>query len=187
MLDSVAALLTYQAGIYFATRTRACSALATGTRPSRLTRRSPHRTGTSCLPSATMISGDGSARWRHSRLAIALRPTASAWPHYAELRPILAERLGTRSRAGVDRRAHRGGRPLWVGPDSRRAFRRPADRGAPAWWRRWSMPTARFRARAGNTVKAVGDAGHRSFGAADARTAHRRHPRRRPAAAGARD
>ena len=80
MLDSTAALLTYQAGIYF----------ATGTTPGRMgnrhptivpTRRSPRRTATSSSPSATTTSGGGSAgSWarRSSPATNGSPPTARA-------------------------------------------------------------------------------------------------------------
>ena len=78
MLDSVAALLTYQAGNYFATR-RVPG--ATGQPPSDAschTKRSPRRTAISCSPSATTTSGAASARSRSSPRMSGSRPTASA-------------------------------------------------------------------------------------------------------------
>ena len=77
MLDSVAALLTYQAGIYF----------ATGTPPGRIGNRHPtivpyetfaRPTASSCWRSATTISGAASVPWRESPRTSGSPPTGSA-------------------------------------------------------------------------------------------------------------
>ena len=61
MLDSTAALLTYQAAHLLRDRHARRRASATATRRSSRTRPSPPRTATSCSPSATTICGDASA------------------------------------------------------------------------------------------------------------------------------
>ena len=97
MLDSVAALLTYQAGIYF----------ATGTAPSRMGNRHP-----TIVPYETFSAFDGEFvlavgnddQWkRFCRVAELAEEDRFATNRqritlYAELRPILDERLRTRSR-----------------------------------------------------------------------------------------
>ena len=100
MLDAVAALLTYQAGIYF----------ATGEAPARMGNRHP-----TIVPYETFEAADGElviavgndALWRRFCDVIGLRDLASD-PRFAtnrarvvahaELRPLLAERLRTRPR-----------------------------------------------------------------------------------------
>jgi len=76
MQDTVAALLTYQSGNFF----------ASGKVPARLGNRHPRsspmkrsrrRTATSCSRSATTINGAGSARWRNCRKIHVSRPTAN--------------------------------------------------------------------------------------------------------------
>jgi crotonobetainyl-CoA:carnitine CoA-transferase CaiB-like acyl-CoA transferase len=98
MLDSVAALLTYQAGIYFATNVA----------PARLGNRHP-----TIAPYETFAASDGDFvlavgnddLWRRFCEVAALTlgdrfaTNRQRVAHYAELRPILAERLRTRSRA----------------------------------------------------------------------------------------
>ena len=73
MLDSVAALLTYQAGIVIRDRHDAGRGWATGIPRLRHTIRSPPRTATSCLPSATTSS---SAAWPRHRPGGAHRGSA---------------------------------------------------------------------------------------------------------------
>ena len=98
MLDSVAALLTYQAGIYFATNVA----------PARLGNRHP-----TIAPYETFAASDGDFvlavgnddLWQRfcevAMLALGDRFATNRQrvAHYTELRPILAERLRTRSRA----------------------------------------------------------------------------------------
>jgi len=98
MLDSVAALLTYQAGIYF----------ATGTAPPRLGNRHP-----TIVPYETFSASDGDfvlavgndALWRAFCQVAALdlgerfATNRSRVAHYDELRPLLADRLASRTRA----------------------------------------------------------------------------------------
>ncbi|MCA1583775.1 MAG: CoA transferase [Acidobacteria bacterium] len=101
MLDSTAALLTYQAAIHF----------ATGQPPARMGNRHP-----TIAPYETFTATDGEvvvavgndAIWRRFCAAAGLDGLAEdhrfatnrgRLTNYTELRPILAERLGTRSRA----------------------------------------------------------------------------------------
>jgi crotonobetainyl-CoA:carnitine CoA-transferase CaiB-like acyl-CoA transferase len=98
MLDSVAALLTYQAGIYF----------ATDTAPPRLGNRHP-----TIAPYETFTASDGDfvlaagndELWRrfcavaNLELGERFATNRARVSHYDELRPILADRLKTRSRA----------------------------------------------------------------------------------------
>jgi len=100
MLDATAALLTYQAGIYF----------ATGTTPGRMGNRHP-----TIVPYETFQASDGDfvvavgndEQWRRFCDSIGLTSLAAddrfatnraRVVNYAELRPLLAERLVTRSR-----------------------------------------------------------------------------------------
>jgi crotonobetainyl-CoA:carnitine CoA-transferase CaiB-like acyl-CoA transferase len=93
MLDSVAALLTYQAGIYF----------ATGSAPRRIGNRHP-----TIVPYETFAASDGEFvlavgnddQWRRFSAAAGLDPDDARFAsnrlrvtRYAELRPILEERL----------------------------------------------------------------------------------------------
>ncbi len=98
MLDSVTALLTYQAGIYF----------ATGKAPGRLGNRHP-----TIVPYETFAAADGDfvlavgndALWlafcRVAQLDLGERYATNRdrVAHYGELRPKIAERLATRTRA----------------------------------------------------------------------------------------
>lgn len=98
MLDSVTALLTYQAGIYF----------ATGLAPGRLGNRHP-----TIVPYETFAAADGDfvvaagndALWRafcqvaELDLGDRFATNRDRVVHYDELRPVLAERLATRTRA----------------------------------------------------------------------------------------
>jgi formyl-CoA transferase len=86
MLDSVVALLSYQAGIYSAIRPASTSRTApprrasgTAIRPSFLTRRSAPPTATSSSRSATTINGDDSAASPVSSRRIGTQRTGSAW------------------------------------------------------------------------------------------------------------
>jgi crotonobetainyl-CoA:carnitine CoA-transferase CaiB-like acyl-CoA transferase len=98
MLDSVAALLTYQAGIYF----------ATGSAPRRIGNRHP-----TIVPYETFAASDGEFvlavgnddQWRRFCATAGLDPDDERFTtnrlrvtRYAELRPILAERLRTDTR-----------------------------------------------------------------------------------------
>ena len=100
MLDATAALLTYQAGIYF----------ATGTTPGRMGNRHP-----TIVPYETFQAADGDFviavgnddQWRRFCQVAALESIANddrfatnraRVVHYQELRPLLAERLRTRNR-----------------------------------------------------------------------------------------
>jgi crotonobetainyl-CoA:carnitine CoA-transferase CaiB-like acyl-CoA transferase len=100
MLDSVASLLTYQAGIYF----------ATGRTPTRMGNRHP-----SIAPYDTVAAEDGTLvlavgndeQWRTFCACIGLSPLADAArfatnaarvQHYEELRPLIARAMRTRSR-----------------------------------------------------------------------------------------
>jgi len=100
MLDATAALLTYQAGIYF----------ATGTTPGRMGNRHP-----TIVPYETFQASDGDfvvavgndEQWRRFCDSMGLTSLAAddrfatnraRVVNYAELRPLLAERLVTRSR-----------------------------------------------------------------------------------------
>ena len=98
MLDSVAALLTYQAGIYF----------ATGAAPPRLGNRHP-----TIVPYETFAASDGDfvlavgndELWRRFcsvadlELGERFATNRQRVTLYDELRPILADRLRTRARA----------------------------------------------------------------------------------------
>ena len=100
MLDATAALLTYQAGIYF----------ATGSTPGRMGNRHP-----TIVPYETFAASDGDfvvavgndQQWRRFCGAIGLTETGAderfatnrdRIKHYSTLRPLLAERLRTRPR-----------------------------------------------------------------------------------------
>jgi crotonobetainyl-CoA:carnitine CoA-transferase CaiB-like acyl-CoA transferase len=100
MLDSVASLLTYQAGIYF----------ATGRTPTRMGNRHP-----SIAPYDTVAADDGTlvlavgndAQWRTFCGCTGLSPlsddarfatNAARVQHYDELRPLIARAMRTRSR-----------------------------------------------------------------------------------------
>ncbi len=100
MLDATAALLTYQAGIYF----------ATGSTPGRMGNRHP-----TIVPYETFHASDGDfvvavgndEQWRRFCRGIGVPALASderfetnraRVVHYAELRPLLAERLRSRTR-----------------------------------------------------------------------------------------
>ena len=99
MLDATVALLTYQAGNYFASGKRRRRGSATAIRASCRTRRSPRRTATSCSRSATTISGGRSARVAGAAATTSgSPPTASASSGYDALRPFVADRLRTQPR-----------------------------------------------------------------------------------------
>ena len=111
MLDSVAALLTYQAGIYFATGRAARRGM--GNRhptivPVRNVR--ARRTATSCSPSATTTSGAASARWPASTPDERFATNRGRVTGYAELRPIVAARAAPAPAALLDRAADGGRR-----------------------------------------------------------------------------
>jgi crotonobetainyl-CoA:carnitine CoA-transferase CaiB-like acyl-CoA transferase len=101
MLDATAALLTYQAGIYF----------ATGSTPGRLGNRHP-----TIVPYETFEASDGDfviavgndEQWRRFCSSVGLESLAfderfetnrARIAHYTALRPLLAEKLRTRTRA----------------------------------------------------------------------------------------
>ena len=131
MLDATAALLTYQAAIYFATGRAPRDGWATAIRPSCRTRRSPRRRRASCSPSATTSSGGASAR------ACGLDALGED-PRFATNRA--ARRRLRRAAAGhrraaadahprrVDRRAERRRRAVRLGARRRRGARRSAAR-----------------------------------------------------------
>ena len=112
MLDSVASLLTYQAGIYF----------TTGATPTRVGNRHPSiapydtlppRTARSCWPSATTGSGGRSASGRAWRRSADERfaTNAARVRHDDAAAPVLARLIRTRA-TGVDRPARAGRRAV---------------------------------------------------------------------------
>jgi len=113
MLDATAALLTYQAGIYF----------ATGTTPGRMGNRHP-----TIVPYETFQASDGDfviavgndEQWRRFCAATGLEALAlddrfavnrARVANYEALRPLLGEQLRTRTRADWVRRLRTAGVP----------------------------------------------------------------------------
>ena len=132
MLDSVAALLTYQAGIYF----------ATGAAPMRMGNRHP-----SIAPYDTYRAADGDLVLavgnddQFRRLCMVLgRPDLASDPrfttnagrveHYESLKPALDFSIGARTLQRFDDRASRGRRPRWKRSHGRGDARRSPDRRA---------------------------------------------------------
>ena len=133
MLDSTAALLTYQAGIYF----------ATGATPGRMGNRHP-----TIVPYETFAASDGEFvvavgnddQWRRfcgilgaDDLAVDERfaTNRARVSHYDTLRPLLVERLRSRTRREWVEGAQGGRRAVRVGARGRRRARGSAARRAP--------------------------------------------------------
>ena len=129
MLDSVAALLTYQAGIHF----------ATGSAPVRMGNRHP-----TIVPYETFTASDGDFvlaignddQWRRFCGVAGLEPddrfatNRDRVIRHGELKPILDERLHRATRASWIERLKAAGVPCGSVRDLRELFADPADRGA---------------------------------------------------------
>ena len=166
MLDSVAALLTYQAGIYF----------ATGTPPGRLGNRHP-----TIVPYETFSASDGEFvlavgnddQWRRFCAVAGIAEDERFATNrqrvlaYDELRPLVAARLGRRAARVLDRAADGGRRAVRLGARSARAVLRSADRRARDGGGARARAVGRA-ARARHAAEAVGHAGVDPDAAADA-------------------
>ena len=180
MLDSTAALLTYQSGSFF----------ATGQAPQRLGNRHP-----TIVPYETFSASDGDfviavgndALWRAFCTACGLEALGDD-PQFATnrqrvqgygvLKPVIVERLRTKTRAEWIAVLTAAGIPCGAVQRRRRSARRPAARGAgdgrsKSRTRRLG-PTPRDR----SAGEALGHSRRRAHRAADTRPAHGRNPRR---------
>ncbi len=190
MLDSVAALLSYQAATYF----------ATGKAPGRVGNRHP-----TIVPYEMFEVADGDivvavgndTLWGKFCAAAGLEALTDdprfamnrdRVVHYETLRPILAERLRERPRQYLARHLRRRRRADRIGARPARGVHRSAAHRAVDGGRR-GPSDGRSAAAAGRAHQTVGDAGGRPRGAAGAGPAHRSRagrgcrPRRRHAGA----
>jgi crotonobetainyl-CoA:carnitine CoA-transferase CaiB-like acyl-CoA transferase len=171
MLDSVAALLSYQAGIYF----------ATGSAPSRMGNRHP-----TIVPYETFAASDGDfviavgndEQWQRFCTVTGLEPEERFKTNrqrvtgYAELKPILDALLTTRPRADWIARLTAAGVPSGSVRDLHEVFSDPqlAARDMIAEVQHPSLGTLRTL---GTPVKLSDTPGEDRRGAADARPTHR--------------
>ena len=176
MLDAVAALLTYQAGIYFATGKRAGAARQPpsdhrAVRDVRRVGRRVRARGRQRRAVAAVLRGDRPAALPDDERFATNRARVR---HYDELRPIAGRAAANPSRAADwVTRSQGGGRSVRVGPRRRRSVRpirswRPREMIATV-----EHVTAGAAAGARRTGQAVGHAGRGANGAAGARPAHR--------------
>ncbi len=171
MLDSVAALLSYQAGIYF----------ATGTPPGRLGNRHP-----TIVPYETFSASDGEFvlavgnddQWRRFCAVAGIAEDERFATNrqrvlaYDELRPLVAARLGAEPRAYWIERLTAAGVPCGSVRDLHELFSDPADRRA-RHGRRAPASVRGRDARARHAVEAVRHGGVDPDAAAHPRPAHR--------------
>ena len=171
MLDSVAALLSYQAGIYF----------ATGSAPSRMGNRHP-----TIVPYETFAASDGDfviavgndEQWRRFCTVTGLEPDERFATNrqrvtgYAELKPMLDALLVTRPRADWIARLTAAGVPSGSVRDLHEVFSDP-QLAARDMIADVQHSVARHAADARHAGQVVGHAGRDRRGAADARSTHR--------------